>query len=300
MTQNPSHNPTPNLLSTLSHIAKTHRKRLAGTFSLVILENLLLLLYPLVGSFAVNAVMAGKLWHALSYALVVFVIWGVGSARRAVDTRAFVRIYAELAVPLIISQRKTSNVSTTTARVALSRQFVDFFEDHLPSLLTTLFSIIGSVVMLMVIEFWSGVVALVILILFGLALPKYTKTNDKLYFKLNNRLEKEVDLIEMVNPKHLNQHYDLVSRLRIAISNREAFSYLIIGIAMMILFGFTLSLFTLYGYQSAGHIYAVMTYLWTFAFSLDTMPSLIEQFSELKDIGKRVNMGDDDDATLHS
>ena len=38
----------------------------------------------------------------------------------------------------------------------------------------------------------------------------------------------------------------------------------------------------------AGHIYAVITYLWGFAMSLDDMPRLVEKFSELKDIGKRV------------
>jgi len=42
------------------------------------------------------------------------------------------------------------------------------------------------------------------------------------------------------------------------------------------------------GYESAGHIYSVTTYLWTFVISLDDMPSLIEQYSKLKDIGKRI------------
>lgn len=282
--------PKSTLSTALLHIAKTHHKKLIGTFSLVALENVLFLCYPLVGSFAVNAVMNGQLWHALTYSLMVLVIWGVGSARRAVDTRAFVRIYAELAVPLIISQRTTDSTSTTTARVALSRQFVDFFEQHLPVFLTAFFSIVGSVIMLMAIEFWSGVTALIILLIFISILPKYTKVNDKLYFKLNNRLEKEVDLIERTNKHELTRHYDLVSRLRVLISNREAISYLVIGIAMSVLFGMTLARFTLYGYGSAGHIYAVITYLWTFAMSLDDMPRLMEQYAELKDIGKRVDV----------
>ncbi|WP_249932526.1 hypothetical protein [Campylobacter mucosalis] len=39
----------------------------------------------------------------------------------------------------------------------------------------------------------------------------------------------------------------------------------------------------------AGHIYSVLTYLWTLAISLDDAPSLIEEYSKLKDIGKRIN-----------
>ena len=43
-------------------------------------------------------------------------------------------------------------------------------------------------------------------------------------------------------------------------------------------------------HANAGHIYSVLTYLWTFAISLDDAPRLIEEFSKLKDIGKRVNV----------
>lgn len=43
----------------LKHIAQTHRKRLIGTFSLVGLENLLMLVYPVFGGRAINAVIAG-------------------------------------------------------------------------------------------------------------------------------------------------------------------------------------------------------------------------------------------------
>ena len=281
----------PNVFATLKSIAVQHKKRLSITFSLVMAENLLLLLYPLVGSFAVNAVLQGNLVSALAYALMVLIIWAVGSARRAVDTRAFTRIYSELAVPVIVNQRlKGFDTSTTTARVALSREFVNFFEQHLPILITSLFSIIGAVVMLLLIEFWSGVVALLIVLGFGLILPNYVKANDNLYFKLNNRLEKEVDCVERANQYELIKHYRLVERLRILISNREAVSFLCIGVAMCILFGVTLTVLTLTKGVTAGHIYAVITYLWTFAISLDDMPRLVEELSKLKDIGKRVEV----------
>ena len=281
----------PNMLRTLKSIAVQHKKRLSITFSLVTAENLLLLLYPLVGSFAVNAVLQGNLVSALTYAVMVLIIWMVGSARRAVDTRSFTRIYSELAVPVIVNHRlKGFDTSTTTARVALSREFVNFFEQHLPILMTSLFSIIGAVVMLLLIEFWSGVVALLIVLGFGLILPNYVKANDHWYFKLNNRLEKEVDCVERANQHELVKHYRLVERLRILISNREALSFLCIGIAMCVLFGVTLTVLTLKKGVTAGHIYAVITYLWTFAISLDDMPRLVEELSKLKDIGKRVEV----------
>ncbi|SUT93668.1 ABC transporter six-transmembrane domain-containing protein [Actinobacillus lignieresii] len=280
-----------NAIENVKSIAKNNKKRLLGTFFLVALENTLFLTYPLFGSFAVNAMMQGDIWLSLTYSLVVLVIWGIGATRRAVDTRAFARIYAELAVPVVLSQReKGLDTSAITARVALSRQFVDFFEQHLPILIMSGFSIIGAAVMLLIIEFWAGVTAFGILLFFTILLPKYAKTNDLLYLKLNNRLEREVQVIEKSELYQLDKHYDLLAKLRIRLSNREAMGYLWIGIASAILFGVTVvQLATTNGVQ-AGHIYAVITYLWTFAISLDDAPRLLEEFSNLKDIGKRVEV----------
>lgn len=282
---------TSNAIENIKSIAKNNKKRLFFTFSLVTLENILFITYPVFGGFAVNAIMNGDVLLSLSYSLLVLIIWGIGAARRAVDTRSFARIYAELAVPVIINQReKGLNISAITARVALSRQFVDFFEQHLPTLIMSSFSIIGAAIMLLWLEFWSGITACLILVFFGLLLPKYSKTNDLLYLKLNDRLEKEVNVIEQKSNYHLNKHYDWLAYLRIRLSNREATGYLWIGIASAILFGVAVvNLATTKGVQ-AGHIYAVITYLWTFAISLDDAPRLLEQFSNLKDIGKRVEV----------
>ena len=86
---------------------------------------------------------------------------------------------------------------------------------------------------------------------FLIFLPRYVKKNDDLYLRLNDRLEKEAKVIGVFNKSTLNRHYDVVSKFRIAISNREAMSYFII--------------------------------------SLDDSPKLIEEFSNLKDIGKRID-----------
>ena len=91
----------------------------------------------------------------------------------------------------------------------------------------------------------------VVMTFFLIFLPRYIKKNDDLYLRLNDRLEKEAKVIGAFNKSTLNRHYDVVSKFRIAISNREAMSYFII--------------------------------------SLDDSPKLIEEFSNLKDIGKRVD-----------
>ena len=275
----------------LKHIGQTHRRKLITTFSLVGLDNLLLLVYPVFGGWAINAVMEGKVWQAMLYGVVVLLMWIIGAARRIADTRTFTQIYTEIAVPVVLEQRKREVPhSAITARVALSREFVSFFEEHLPIAATSLVSIFGACMMLLILEFWVGVLAVAILALFLWLLPRFAAISENLYFRLNNRLERDNHLIRDGNEHQL---YRWVAKLRVLISNREALGYLSIGMAMSVLFGFAFIHMTLKGYGSAGHIYSVSTYLWMFAMSLDDVPRLVEQYSNLKDIGQRVELSEE-------
>ena len=180
----------------LGAIARANPLKLAGTFSLVALENILLVVYPLFAGFAIDAIVKGQWLQASSYALIVLLFWLIGALRRAVDTRTFTHIYAALAVPVILTQRQQQErQSTIVARVTLAREFVDFFEKHIPILATSLISIVGAAVMLMVIEFWVGIACMGVLLLFGLLLPGFSRKNQLLHERLNDRLEHEVKLV---------------------------------------------------------------------------------------------------------
>ena len=277
-------------VKTLKLLGQRHSRKLILTFLLVAAENVTMLLYPLLAGFAINAIISGQALHAVLYAVMVFVMWAIGAARRSIDTRTFARIYAELAVPVILAQREEQHsASTIAARVALSREFVDFFEKHLPVLVTSVASIIGAAVMLLLLQFWTGVACLFILIFFALFLPGFTRRNEALFLRLNDRLEKEVAFVNNASRMSLSRHYDVLARLRIKLSDREAFGYLAIGSVTAILFASTIMTMSFEGELDAGHIYSIMTYMWMFAMSLDDGPQLLEKYSQLKDIGKRVN-----------
>jgi len=277
-------------VKTLKLLGQRHSRKLILTFLLVAAENITMLLYPLLAGFAINAIVTGQALHAVLYAVMVFVMWAIGAARRSIDTRTFARIYAELAVPVIIAQREEQHsASTIAARVALSREFVDFFEKHLPVLVTSVASIIGAAAMLLLLQFWTGVACLFILAFFALFLPGFSSRNEALFVRLNDRLEKEVAFVNSASRRSLSRHYDVLARLRIKLSEREAFGYLAIGTVTAILFASTILTMSFEGGMDAGQIYSVMTSMWMFAMSLDDGPQLLEKYSQLKDIGKRVN-----------
>lgn len=135
-------------------------------FFLVVAENVMFLLYPVLAGIAINAILAGKTLNAALYGLMVLCMWIIGATRRSVDTRTFARIYAGLAVSVVLSQRKYQlNHSAIAARVTLSREYVDFFEMHLPLLITSLSSLFGAAIMLLFIEFWAGIMCCAIVII---------------------------------------------------------------------------------------------------------------------------------------
>ena len=278
-----------NAFKTLKSIATEHNKKLILTFTLVLAENGLFLAYPIFAGFAINAIMQGNTLNALIYALFVLIAWLVGAIRRRVDTQVFANIYAKLAVNVIMNEKQNAkDDSAIIARVALSREFVNFFETHFPMFFTSVISIIGSAFMLIFVEPKVAVACFAVMTFFLIFLPRYIKKNDDLYLRLNDRLEKEAKVIGIFNKSTLNRHYDVVSKFRIAISNREAMSYFIIGISASLLF--LVAIIVLSSQQTnAGHIYSVMTYIWNFVISLDDSPKLIEEFSNLKDIGKRID-----------
>ena len=278
-----------NAFKTLKSIATEHNKKLILTFAFVLAENGLFLAYPIFAGFAINAIMQGNTLNALIYALFVLIAWLVGAIRRRVDTQVFANIYAKLAVNVIMNEKQNAkDDSAIIARVALSREFVNFFETHFPMFFTSVISIIGSAFMLIFVETKVAVACFVVMTFFLIFLPRYIKKNDDLYLRLNDRLEKEAKVIGVFNKSTLNRHYDVVSKFRIAISNREAMSYFIIGISASLLF--LVAIIALSSQQTnAGHIYSVTTYIWNFVISLDDSPKLIEEFSNLKDIGKRID-----------
>lgn len=239
---------------TLKAIARAYPGKLSGTLSLVALENALLLAYPLFAGFAVDSIIRGDAGSAVWYAAVVLGFWVVGAARRALDTRTFTRIYADLAVPVILNQRlQRHSTSRAAARVVLARDFVDFFEKHVPTIATALVSIVGAAAMLLVIEPWVGLACLLALLLCVTFMPGFAR--------------------------------------RIGLSDREAIAFLSIGLLAALLFVVAITQLALAPQIKAGHIYAVMTYLWTFVSCLDEAPSMIDQLARLKDIGKRVDPG---------
>ena len=142
--------PTPSGISALDAI-RPFRWKIALTYALTLVEDLLELSYPWATGVAIN----GLIEHDYKLALPIVIAWSLRSAiglfRQMYDTRVYTRVYNTIVERTILRQRAAGIKATNVAaRSAMSRDFVTFFEKDVPVLVGALIGIFGSVAIL----FW--------------------------------------------------------------------------------------------------------------------------------------------------
>ncbi len=221
--------------SGLWSIFAAYRWRILATYGLFNLENLLRLAQPLVLGWAVSDLLRSSLVGLGVFFAQHVLYLALSAARRLYDTRCFTRIHADLAAGLVLDQRRREvDVSRVAARSALSREIVDFFERDVAVVLYILYSVIGPLVTLCWAD-WVLVWWCLALLLPACLLSRWTGRQSLiLNGRLNDQLEREVEIIQRAQPAEVHGHFDLVRRWRIALSDRDAISF---GLLELLIFG---------------------------------------------------------------
>ena len=277
--------------ATFFGVVKPYRMRISITYSVMLFENIFELLYPFAIGLAINGLIAGEGIVSLS---LFAAIWGLqlitATARQLYDTRLFAMIYSEVASSMILRQRDAGKAtSEIAARSVMAREAVDFFEFEIPALVTALITLVGGVAMLFVYNVLAGAAMLLILLPVGLIYRKYGKRSFALTQRLNNRHEREVGAIEDGAYFRVKKHFAALARWRIMLSDAQAIAW---TIADFIIFGAVMAVLLVVTQEpgiKAGDVFAAMAYVLTIVAALDEAPLLVEQFSRLVDIRRRVD-----------
>ena len=273
----------------LRALFSANRAKLLLTYVLFNVENLLRLSQPLVLGLAIN-----DLLHDSSFGLLLFVGQHlthllISSLRQMYDTRVFTGIYTDLATKLVVEQRgREIGTSRVAARSSLSREFVEFFENYVPLLIKSLYSVVGALVMLAYYDRSLVPISL------GLLLPAvvlnrtYSRRTFELSRQLHDELEQEVDVIDHNHAPAIRRHYDAVASWRVKLSDCEALNFgtmelFVLGVLVLALLR-TCSLTS----ATPGDIFAVFRYVLMLLMGFDGVPKLVQQFSRLRDLSQRL------------
>jgi ABC-type multidrug transport system fused ATPase/permease subunit len=277
---------------TLRSLFAAHRWRMLATYGLFNLENLLRLAQPLVLGLAIDGLLSGSYLGLLLFIAQHLAHLAISSIRQMYDTRAFTSIYSELATGLVVEQRRREiDISRVAARSALSRSYVDFFEQSVPMVIRAAYSVLGALLMLAWYD-WTLLVFCGALILPALLLnAAYGRRTLQLSRRLHDQFEREVDVIGRGRGEEVRAHYDEVGRWRVRLSDAEAINFSLMELFVLAALVGSLVHYCTTAAPGAGDIFAVFRYVLMFIMGLDAVPRLVQQVSRLRDIGFRMQSG---------
>ena len=269
-----------------------HRRRLALTYALTLLENALDVLYPWLTGIAIDAVLKGR-WAGVAPLLGAWILHlAAGLFRHVYDTRVFTLVYADIAAGLVARQRAQGAEPTqVAARVALSREIVEFLQAELPGIAASLVHFTGALAMLCLLSPMVGGLAVLALLPVLLLVGRFGRTSLRLNAALNDRLEREVALVATAPEPVLRRHFAHRLRFwRVRISDAEARAW---GGIELLQIGLTLAALALIARDggagiSAGTVFALLSYVWTYGESVNELPALVQKVARLRDIAGRV------------
>ncbi len=275
--------------ASLGSVFRDHRWRILLTYGLFNLENILGLARPWVLGLAID-----DLLHASYRGAALLVVQQLGftllsTGRQMYDTRAFTHIYTDLATRLVLQQRRQGvEISRVAARSALSREIVDFFEHNVPNVFQSVYLIAGAIVMLALYDGWMISVCLLLLVPVCLLSVVYARKTYVLNNRLNNELEREVEIIHRARTLEVRDHYSAAGLWRIKLSNFQAANFCLLNVCVMGLIATALVRCCLTGSIEAGQIFAVLGYVMMFVMGLGSTPALVQQLGRLRDITDRL------------
>ncbi len=258
--------------------------RIAFTYGLLVLETSCNLALPALVGLAIDGIIRGDFskLHLLVAGILALIV--SGSFRKVYDTRNFGHIQTRLALSIgaqgILPTRKI-------ARVRLIDDLGQFFDTYLPQAIGGFISSAGAVAVLFLYD-WkvatASVAAVAAILLFTAVMSRHT---SRLNFRINRRMESEASILQH-RPHHaLLRHMDVLRRLRNHRSDAETVMFAggWIAITGLIVFSIILSA---RGGASAGHIFAMLSYVLAVAEGFSVLPPMIERLTRTRDVIRRI------------
>jgi ABC-type multidrug transport system fused ATPase/permease subunit len=286
-----SRRPRANGVSALEAL-RQFRWRIILTYTLTFIEDLLELSYP----WATGVAIDGLLEHDYKSAAPIVLAWSLRSAigcfRQMYDTRLYTAVYNSIVSETILRQRGAGvHATSVAARSAMSRDFVTFFEKDVPVVVTSIIGIIGSAVILFYYDMIIGAVTASLFIPVYLINRGYVRRSLMLNRGLNDQLEREVQIIEKIEPEAIHHHFEQVRCWRVKLSDAEAYTWTIVEILSIFAFVVILARATYLPTIETGEIFAILVYVWRLMESLDHVPQVVQQVTRLQDIRRRIESG---------
>jgi hypothetical protein len=296
----PDNDASPMVKSTmrLAQLFRTYRWPIVLALSLVLIENVAWIIEPsLFGPVLDALISVARKEEPRTAAVLPLVLWvgafalnsGVGTLRRSVDPRIYLRVYADIAAAVVRTGREQGIPATVmAARAEISREFINFLEYRVPETLEQAIAIGGALIGLSFFDYRIALACAVVILPLLLIRRIYGKRVLGLQREVHDRLESAFDRFTDMDADQVREYYMGVAGPQQRIANWGAASF---GLMRVVLLGvFLVVLFVAIDLDdfSTGQLYSIVAYLWTFVTSSEYLPELLESWTAVQDLSRRL------------
>jgi ABC-type multidrug transport system fused ATPase/permease subunit len=290
----------------LFELAARYRKGIFIALSLVILEQSAWIIEPAVFGKVIDALIERATSGAPglnSLDVLPLFIWifvflvnsGTGVVRRIVDERIYLRIYSEIATGIASSgQKKKHAISKTVARAQLSEQYISFLQYSMPEIVEQIISIGGAVLALAAFDWRISVACLTIILPLTQITRVYTRKVSALQKEYHDNYETTFDVFARQSQDEVKAFYTRATVLKQQIANWGALNFGVMRVALLLIFVGVLYIAIDLDDFSTGAIYSIVAYIWTFITTSEYIPQLMENWTSLEDISRRLKESSED------
>ncbi|MCV0424775.1 MAG: DUF2147 domain-containing protein [Roseibium sp.] len=275
----------------LPFILRTFRNRIALTWGIVLIENILIALIPLLIGMTIDGLLTGRTTELFWMVGILSGLGVIAVGRRVYDTRTYGTIRLHLGSEL---QRRSSTlqVSKRSARIDMSRELVDFLEQDAPELITAIIQIAVSFAILTYFDVRLGISSAVVVL--GM-ICVYACFHRRFYAynaSLNAQREQQVDLLSAGSRLGVFRHLRSLRRHEVSISDTEAVVYGGIFFLQIVFIAFNLFQGAGIPGVTAGQIFSIASYSWEYVEAALLLPVALQSWSRLSEITTRINSQD--------
>ena len=260
-----------------------------GTWTLVVVEAGLLLLFPLFMGLAIDDLFDESLRGIFLLGAVSTITIMTGAFRRLFDTRVYSKLIVSISQSFC-TQSKSANddVSVTTARTNMATELVEFMENSFPEIINSLIGLCGTLILIFFLQFESFVACLaatmVISAIYALTSEKTYQLNEG----ANDEFEKRVAVLASRDSQRISRHFQNVVRWNIRLSDLETMTYSASWLALVGVLLFSVWVTVQSGIESHGSVLAILMYVFGYIESVIVLPVFYQQFVRLQEISRRL------------
>ncbi|MEM9563325.1 MAG: ABC transporter six-transmembrane domain-containing protein [Actinomycetota bacterium] len=273
----------------LWHLALRFRWRIGLTVTLVVVEAVVGLLFPLFIGIAINGLLDDSLDGVVALGGLGIAALAIGSLRRLIDTRTYTGIYRQVASEMVeAEQGKGTSTSTIAARTTLLTEFVEFLENSMPEIVNTVIGVVGTLVIIANLDiglFWACLGLLAVI------LVTYWVTgglNYRLNQGYNDELERQVATIESGDRARIGLHFSALMRWNRRLSDLETGNYAVVWLGIIALLLYTPIAVVVPGETEYGFAFSVLVYVFQYVEVLAALPLFIQELVRLREISTRL------------